>query len=145
MTLAAFIRYLWVSPASVVGLAGAAAAFACGARARCIDGVLEVGGGRLRTLLRRVPVIGRFEAITLGHIVIGLDEAALERSRAHERVHVAQYERWGVLFFAAYLGSSLIAFVQGRDPYHDNRFEREACSRAAAAAHSSAAPVRRGA
>ena len=140
-----FIRYLWASPASLVGLAGATVAFACGARAHYLDGVLEVGGGRLRALLRNVPMLDGFEAITLGHVVIGLDDAALERSRAHERVHVAQYERWGVLFFAAYLGSSLIAFLQGRDPYHDNRFEREACSRAAAAAHSSAAPVHRGA
>lgn len=132
MTLAALVRYLWASPASVVGLAGAAAAFACGARARRVDGVLEIGGGRLRKLLQRAPVVGGFEAVTLGHVVIGLDEAALERSRAHERAHVAQYERWGVLFFAAYFVSSLAAFMRGRDPYHDNHFEREACSRAAA-------------
>jgi hypothetical protein len=68
----------------------------------------------------------RFEAVTFGHVVIGRDHDCLEQLRGHERVHVAQYERWGVLFFPAYLGSSAVAWIRGRDPYRDNRFEREA-------------------
>jgi hypothetical protein len=41
-------------------------------------------------------------------------------------VHVRQYERYGVLFFPAYLAASLAALASGGDPYVDNRFEREA-------------------
>ena len=46
--------------------------------------------------------------------------------RAHERVHVRQYERLGALFFPLYVGSSLVQWLRGRDPYFDNHFEREA-------------------
>jgi hypothetical protein len=46
--------------------------------------------------------------------------------RRHERVHVRQYERWGPLFIPLYLGASAWALVNGRDPYCDNPFEREA-------------------
>jgi hypothetical protein len=41
---------------------------------------------------------------------------------------VRQYERWGVLFFPLYLGSSLWQLLRGRSPYYANRFEREAFS-----------------
>ena len=124
------LRYVWAAPATLVGLFCALAAMAGGARARRVDGALEVGGGRVRAFVMRLPEGCRFGAITLGHVIIGLDAQALERSRAHERVHVRQYERWGVLFFALYAGSSLWQLALGRDPYRDNRFEREAFERA---------------
>jgi hypothetical protein len=41
-------------------------------------------------------------------------------------VHVRQYERWGPLFVPAYLVSSLVLWLRGRDPYWDNPFEVEA-------------------
>lgn len=69
---------------------------------------------------------GGFVAITFGHVVIGQSHAVLAGLRVHEHEHVRQYERWGVLFFAAYLGSSAIQWLRGRDPYRDNRFERQA-------------------
>jgi hypothetical protein len=47
-------------------------------------------------------------------------------SRAHERVHVRQYERWGPLFLPSYLFLSLYMYLRGCDPYRDNPFEREA-------------------
>jgi hypothetical protein len=59
-------------------------------------------------------------------VIVGVDRAELKRSRAHEQVHVRQYERWGILFFPLYLGSSLGQLLRGRRPYRDNRFEREA-------------------
>ena len=37
-----------------------------------------------------------------------------------------QYERWGPFFIPAYLLSSLVQLLRRRDPYLDNRFEREA-------------------
>jgi len=120
------LRYAWAAPATLVGLACAAAALAAGASARRVEGALEVAGGGVRAFVMRLPEGCRFGAITLGHVIIGLDAAALERSRTHERVHVRQYERWGVLFFPLYAASSLWQLARGRDPYRDNRFEREA-------------------
>jgi hypothetical protein len=128
-------RYLWAAPASAVGLVFAIIALALGARARVVDGALEVGGGRFAAIVSRLPRFMRFGAITLGHVITGVDRAELDRSRAHEQVHVRQYERWGILFFPLYLGSSLGQLLRGRQPYRDNRFEREARRESEAAQH----------
>ena len=64
--------------------------------------------------------------MTLGHVVIARDEHLLEETRAHERVHVRQCERWGPLFIPAYLAASLVLWLVGRRAYEDNPFEREA-------------------
>ena len=124
--LAALLRYAWASPATLLGLAFALVGFLLGARGRVVAGALEVGGGRLHALVGRLPASMRFGAITLGHVIVGLDAATLERCREHEQVHVRQYERWGALFFPLYLGSSLGALLRGGDPYLDNFLEREA-------------------
>ena len=123
--LRTFLRYLWVAPASVVGIVCALFAAALGARWMLVNGVLEVAGGALAALKPRIP----FRAITLGHVIIGVEHEALAYCRKHEHVHVRQYERWGVFFFVLYLGSSLIALLSGRHPYWDNHFEREAYGR----------------
>jgi hypothetical protein len=120
------IRYLWALPATLVGVLFGAAALAGGARARWVDGVLEIGGGRVRGAIDCLPRALRFGAITFGHVVVGIDAPTLTRCRAHERVHVRQYERFGALFFPLYVGSSLLQLARRRDPYRDNRFEREA-------------------
>jgi hypothetical protein len=67
--------------------------------------------------------------MTLGHVVIGRNEACLDRSRAHERVHVRQCERWGPLFIPAYALASGVVLLRGGRPYLDNPFEREAFER----------------
>jgi hypothetical protein len=138
-------RYAWASPATLVGLVLGLAAWVGGGRvmadgrapltARWVDGVFELGGGRALHTLRRLPFARRFGAITFGHVVIGIDAHALDHSRAHERIHVAQYERWGVLFFPAYLGASAVQWLRGRDPYLDNPFERAAFDGAMRGAH----------
>ena len=125
-----FVRYTWAAPATAVGLAAALLAVLLGARARVVGGVVEVGGGRLAEWVARLPTAFRFEAITFGHVVLGATHIVLCRLRSHERVHVRQYERWGLLFFPLYLGSSLTQWLRGRDPYLHNRFEREAFARA---------------
>ncbi len=130
MGLPKTLRYLWAAPATLAGLAAAIPALALGARARVVRGVVEVGGGRIEQGVASLPPGCRFGAITLGHVIIGLNDGVLEACRDHEHVHVRQYERWGALFFPLYLGSSLHALVRGRDPYRDNRFEREACGKA---------------
>jgi hypothetical protein len=120
------LRYAWASPATLVGLLLGLFALALGARARHVDGCIEFGGGALRAAIARLPGPCRFCAITFGHAILGVDARTLDVVRAHEHVHVRQYERCGALFFPLYAGSSLVQFVRGRDPYRDNRFEREA-------------------
>jgi hypothetical protein len=121
------IRYLWVSPVSAPAAAIALAARLSGGSAEVKQGVLEGSGGFLAALLSRIYPPMSIAAITLGHVVLAQSRTELERTRAHERVHVRQYERWGALFPVLYLGASLAALLSGGHPYHDNRFEVEAC------------------
>ena len=121
--------YLWVLPTSSVGLALTIAGLLSGARARWVDGVLEVHGGLVSVYLQRVVGIflqGGASAMTLGHIVVGVDADALDETRRHERVHVRQCERWGPFFIPAYLGVSMFLWARGKNAYRDNPFEIEA-------------------
>ena len=120
------LRYLWASPATAVGTILAALAMCAGATLRPVDGAIEVAGGRLFRVLSLLSPPPRFVAITLGHMILGIDHIVLSRVRVHEHVHVRQYERWGALFFPLYAGSSVIQVVRGRNPYLNNVFEREA-------------------
>jgi|SRR5687767_7979914 len=130
-------RYAWPSPATLVGLGLAGVALAAGARARRVEGVLEVAGGMLGRAANLLPARCRFCAITFGHVVLGIDHDVLAGHRAHEHAHVRQYERWGLLFFPLYAGSSVRAALRGQQPYVDNHFEVQA--RAAASGASAAA------
>lgn len=125
-TVCMLLRYAWAMPATLVGLTVLACARASGATVRRESGALEVWGGALGRAVARAPRTLRFSAITLGHVIVGVDAPALQRARAHEHVHVRQYERWGILFFALYAGSSIVELLRGRRPYRDNWFEREA-------------------
>jgi hypothetical protein len=120
------VRYLWAAPTTAIGamvvLAGLRRA-----QVRVVDGVLEAHGPALAWMLRNLTLVpGGAAALTLGHVVIGLDQASLESTRAHERVHVRQCEAWGPLFVPAYLAASLVAAARGRSFYYDNRFEIQA-------------------
>ena len=137
------LRYAWAFPATAVGMVFCAAAMCAGARPRLVSGVVEVAGGRMHRAIAVLPQGARFAAITFGHVVIGVDHIVLGRIRAHERVHVRQYERWGVLFFPLYLASSLIQWARGRHPYLDNVFEREAYAKASVAAEAASSVVPR--
>ncbi|CAN7719767.1 signal peptide prediction [Pseudoduganella sp. LjRoot289] len=132
LSVARFLRYAWAAPCTAVGLACAAPALLSGARARVVEGVIEIAlaerdPGRL---LRALP----FNAITFGHSVIATSRAELDRLRVHEHEHVRQYERWGLLFFAAYPLESLWQLLRGRRLYVDNRFEVQARAREVAQA-----------
>ena len=124
------LRYVWAAPCSLVGLLLAAAALASGATVRVMEGTLEVAGGRIPLLVSRLPKVLRFSAITFGHVILGVSHAVLDFHRGHEHEHVRQYERWGILFFPLYCGSSLVQLLRGRDFYLDNSFEREARAKA---------------
>ena len=123
----------WASPVTLLGLLLVAVALASRGRAARVSGVIEAHGGWLSRLLERATLLPRgVAALTLGHVVLGVDRESLARHRAHERVHVRQYERWGPLFLPAYAGASLWAWARGGDPYLDNWFEREARARSTA-------------
>lgn len=118
----ALAAYAWAAPCTLVGLCLCGLAALSGARARVVDGVIEVAlwpGGQPGPLARRLP----FTAITFGHAVIALTWREQDRLRPHEREHVRQYEQWGVAFFAAYPLSSLWQVMRGRHYYWDNWFE----------------------
>jgi len=119
--------YAWASPNTLLGLLIAMIGLPTGVRLRLVSGVVEVHGGLVTRLLRRmVPLDGGASALTIGHVVLGVSEAALAVTRDHERVHVRQYERWGPLFIPAYFIASGLALAGGRRPYRENAFEREA-------------------
>lgn len=122
-----YLAYLWAFPATCVGLLFVPLARLSGGRSRIVSGVIEIHGGLVAHLLvNGCGTSHTWVAITLGHVVLGRDEHCLASSRAHERVHVRQYECWGVFFFPAYLLSSLLVWLRGGDAYFDNAFEREA-------------------
>ena len=125
-------RYLWPAPWTLAGLAAALAAWLLGARWQIRQGALEVHGGLPAALCRRLPGALRFDALTLGHVVLGVDAHGLALVRSHEQVHMRQYERWGVLFVPLYLASSLWQGLRGGHLYRDNHFERQACALAPA-------------
>ena len=121
--------YLWSAPTSALGLAFLPFLRLTGGHYQIVDGVLELHGGLVRTFLRDYTLLPHGAlAMTIGHVVLGLDRDTLQRSRAHERIHVRQCERWGPFFIPAYLLASAWIAVnpRGRDPYRDNPFEREA-------------------
>ncbi|MBK6496052.1 MAG: hypothetical protein IPO52_13555 [Gemmatimonadetes bacterium] len=117
------LRYLWPSPLSLVGML---IATACRAPLRRRDHTLEACGGLLPRFLPRIGFGMRPAAITLGHVILAVDQPTLDQWRDHERVHVAQAERWGPLFPVAYAAASAVAWGRGKDPYRDNFFELEA-------------------
>jgi hypothetical protein len=121
------IRYLWAAPNTLVGLLGVPLVVFERGRMRVVEGVMEIHGPVIAWLLRRcVLVEGGVCAITFGHIVLARDQESLDATRAHERVHVRQYERWGPLFIPAYLLASLWGLFREAGIYYGNFFERQA-------------------
>src|SRR5262245_40881987 len=120
---------LWTSPWTFLGLLLGLLGLATGGRGQRVGPVLEFHGGLLERLLRRVPIAGGAAAMTLGHVVVARTSADLDRSRRHELIHVAQYERWGPLFVPAYFACSAWMWARGFDAYLDNPFEEEAYRR----------------
>jgi hypothetical protein len=111
--------YVWAAPNSLVGLLGGLTTRSRPVRWRGVLLFEDADGGLARFLRWR-----GFAAITLGHVIVA-NRRLNDRLLAHELEHVAQHERWGLLYYPAYLLGS----VRG---YRRNPFER-AASRAAAA------------
>ena len=126
--LLAALRTLWTLPTTSVGLAAGLLSMPFGTRWQFVDGVLECHSGPIAWLLERAPITGGAMAMTLGDVVLGRNEAALDLTRTHERVHVRQCHRWGPFFIPAYLLVSAWIWLKpgGGDAYRDNPFERQA-------------------
>lgn len=119
------LLWLWVSPASLLGLVLGLSSLAFGGRGRRIGRTLEFWGGSTTWFLRHALPLPA-AAMTLGHVILGRSDDDLADARRHEWVHVRQYERWGPLFIPAYLGLALGLWLRGRHPYWDHPFERDA-------------------
>ena len=121
--------YFWAAPTTAFGIVIVGFTAATGGTVYVLGGIIEAHGGFATTFLRYVTGLalrGGAGAMTLGHVVIGRDQDCLDRTRAHERIHVKQCEKWGPLFIPAYLIASAWAWLLGKDAYRANRFEREA-------------------
>jgi hypothetical protein len=119
-----FLAYLWASPNTLLGLlCGIGGHFAL------VDGVIEIHGPVAKFVLNKLGPVGGASAMTLGHVVIGQDQHALDWTRSRERIHVRQYETFGPFFIPVYFALSFHAWRTGLDYYRDNLFEVEAYSR----------------
>jgi hypothetical protein len=126
-TLIEMARYLWALPNSLIGFLFLPLVLLTKGGCQVHDGVLELHGGFAALVLRRCTFLpGGACAMTLGHVVLGRDRDALGRTRAHERVHVRQYELWGPAFLPAYLAAALWGAALGTGAYHGDFFERQA-------------------
>ena len=105
--------YAWAGPNSLVGLLGALTTRRRPVRWRGVLLFEDAQGGLARFLRWR-----GFTAITLGHVIVA-NRPLSDGLLAHELEHVAQAERWGPLYYPAYLLGS----VGG---YRRNPFERAA-------------------
>ena len=108
---------LWNGASSIIGAAGALGGRWQWNRA---DGIWEVCGGWLITLLSRQGWAG---AITLGEVVLYADCHLVAALHDHEMVHVKQGRLWGPLFLPAYVLESAYQWLCTGDGYRRNRFE----------------------
>jgi hypothetical protein len=140
------LRYIWAFPNTLIGLLFVPFVIMTRGHMQTVDGVVELHGRLIATILRRcVPIPGGAAAITFGHVVLGRDSAALASTRAHERIHVGQCEVWGPAFIPAYLLAGLWALITGAGAYHGNYFERQAsCVRERREARAAAGPTSAG-
>ena len=120
------LKYLWAAPCTAVGALIGGAICCFGASPRFVGGVIEIGFVNRNHPGARALFQLPFSGITFGHVVLAPTHEYQATLRQHERVHVSQYERWGLLFFVLYPANSLFQLYRGRRPYFDNYFEAQA-------------------
>ncbi len=125
-TLFKLIAYAWAAPNTLLGILLGLVMIVFGGRVHFMDGAAEFHGGWVGNFFATRPRPFCFGAITVGHVILGTCHNELNALRAHEHVHVRQYERWGVFFLPAYALSSLWEVSNGRNGYWNNCFERQA-------------------
>jgi len=125
-TISKLITYIWASPNTALGILLGFVMLALGGKVRIVGGVAEFHGGWVGNFFASRPHPFCFGAITIGHVILGTCHNELSALRAHEHVHVRQYERWGIFFLPAYALSSLWEVCHGRNGYWNNCFEKQA-------------------
>jgi hypothetical protein len=123
------LRVLWALPCSAIGAILGVVVICLGGSARLCGPTVEIALADGHAAVPRWARSFRYSAITLGHVIVGRSHEILAALRAHERIHVQQYEALGPLFLVAYPAASLIAWLQGNGPYHGNYFEKQAIAR----------------
>jgi hypothetical protein len=125
-TIINIFRILWASPYTLIGLCIGFVGLIFGSRVRRKGRAIEFYDGGVKWFMHQLP-FGQFSLVlTLGHVILGQTEAALEISRTHETVYIYQYERWGPFTVPAYYLASIYVWLLGKRFYRDNPFEREA-------------------
>jgi hypothetical protein len=128
-TFKKIILGIWTFPNSFLGLLFIF--LAVKGSVHIVDGSVEIESPLIANVFQKITNSeGSLLALTLGQFVIGCNKTVLRSARKHERVHVRQYERWGILFIPAFFIASFYAKLGGRHPYKDNIFEREAVDHA---------------
>jgi len=107
-------KLLWAAPCSAVGLLLAAIPLSLGGKAVWNRGALEVTYRQSQANFGKLAKAMPFRGIVFGHVILAVTNEELRLIGPHERVHVAQYERWGPVFFLAYGLSSLWQLLRGR-------------------------------
>ncbi|MEM6692217.1 MAG: hypothetical protein AAF664_22500 [Planctomycetota bacterium] len=121
-----WLKIAWASPYTLLGLTLGVGGLLFGGKAKARGGVIEFYEGGVKWMIHRLPQGQWTLAFTLGHTILGQTEASIDVARAHERVHVAQYERWGPFMLPVYYACSVFVWMRGGHFYRDNPFEREA-------------------
>ncbi|MDO9199072.1 signal peptide prediction [Rhodoferax sp.] len=120
------IAYTWAAPNTALGALAGLVMLCLGGRVQIVAGVAEFHGGWAGSCVTALPGRFRFGAMTLGHVILGISQTELCALRAHEHVHVRQYEQWGLFFLPAYALSSVWQVAQGRSAHRNNFFEKQA-------------------
>lgn len=128
--IAKAVAVVWACPYSLLGICIGSIGMLSGGHGRFRDGAIEFFEGGTGWFVRRLPTGQNTAGFTLGHVILGQTAKGLEQVGKHERVHVRQFERWGLLMGPAYLLASAWVWQRGLDAYRDNPFEIEAYEKA---------------
>jgi hypothetical protein len=120
------LRFLWAAPCSLIGAVFAILALAFGGSCRRVGCTVEVALRVRQSQVPTLPARWPFGAITFGHVILGQSHEFLASVRAHELIHVRQYEAFGPFFLLAYPAASAWALLHGHCPYAGNYFEQQA-------------------
>lgn len=124
--IVALVKITWASPWSLCGAGVGVLGLLTGGGVRRVGRIVEFWSGLIPLVLRYCPFIAGSPVATFGHVVVGRSKRHLDACRPHQMVHVRQYECWGPLFVPMYLLYWFVLWFQGKHPYYDNPFEREA-------------------
>lgn len=116
--------YFWALPTTSVALPILLINVLMGGRTIYWHGLIESQGPFVKWFLSRGPVPAA--AMTLGHVILCMDENARQRFRSHELVHVQQAEAWGPLFLPGYLWIFFVVWRRTGNGYWNHPWEVQA-------------------